>query len=131
MGRLNITSLGLALGSVGQTLLVAPVFTRFGRLAFAVALVPWLITYTITFCRQPPCGIRAFRKTLWFSLGWHAAVTILAEMLQFFFRTPALDKTQFFVARCLMYSSLVSYVVFIRVCHSLRQMEREVEARPR
>jgi hypothetical protein len=55
MSRLNVASWTLLAGAIGQSALYSVLFTRLPPWTiFVVLFPPWLIVYTISFCRQAP-----------------------------------------------------------------------------
>lgn len=82
MGRLNIASMGLWLGALGQALVLFSAGTGrlFSALGFCLLLIPWLIVFTITFCRVPPFGPRPFMRCLTVSLAWYAVASVVAVL---------------------------------------------------
>src|ERR1700722_16264228 len=82
MGKLNIASWGLWFGAVGQSILYESFFPLLPTWAvFTFVFVPWLTTFTISFCQQPPFGPRSLRHALVFAMCWYAVATVLAEIL--------------------------------------------------
>lgn len=129
MGKLNIPGYSLMVGSMGQVALLSPVFPKHHFIVWMFLLPPWLIVSTITFCRQPPCGIRAFRKTLMFAMCWYATATLLAESLHFAVHPPASDGWSVTVARCLMCVAAWGFIVYIRLCRRLHRLEGKIRRR--
>jgi hypothetical protein len=87
LGALNVASYLLLLGGYGQGLLLADCLLppHAGRLLIGTlllpCLVPWVTTFTITFCRVAPCGPRMFRRTLFVAMCWYVALTLCAALL--------------------------------------------------
>jgi hypothetical protein len=129
MGKLNIPGYSLMVGSMGQVALLSPVFPKHHFIVWMFLLPPWLIVHTITFCRQPPCGVRAFRKTLMFAMGWYATATLLAETLHLTLHLPPSDGWSVTVARCLMCVAAWGFIVYIRLCRRLHRLEGKIRRR--
>jgi len=124
MSRLNIASLGLAIGATGQTALYAVLAPRVPVwMIFGVLIPPWLTVYTISFCRKAPFGPRRFRHCLIFAMCWYAATTVLAEILHVLIQPAPWRHFPTIVARVLTYLGVLSFVVFIRACVLLRRLE--------
>lgn len=125
MGAINIASWGFAIGAGGQMTLYWRLFPSVPRwIPAALVFVPWLTVFTISFCNRPPFGPSPFRRCLIFAMLWYAAMTLIAETL-YFARAPAPSgHFPLAVARVLIYAfGIVSSVVFIRACNSLRRYE--------
>ena len=76
MGRLNLSSSALLAGAMGQLEFYESVFPHAATWVLSIPLLlPWLMIYTISFCREPPCGPRAFRKILVLAMCWYTAAT--------------------------------------------------------
>jgi hypothetical protein len=55
MGTIHMAGYGLLVGAFGQIALYQNLFSRLPKwVALCVLLPPWLIVYTISFCRRPP-----------------------------------------------------------------------------
>ena len=129
MGSINVTSLGLAFGAIGQAAFYRSLFQRHDRLIFFFLLLPWLTIYTISFCRQPPFGPRAFRYVLMFAMCWYAMMSLLAETLFFFIQPPPHGHFSLTIGRALMYPfGAASFFVLIRAYLVLRRYENKPDA---
>jgi len=90
----------------------------------ALVFVPWLTVFTISFCNVAPFGPRLFRRCLIFAISWYAAITLIAEALYFALHPPPSGHFPLSIARVLMYAfGILSTVVFVRACNSLRRYE--------
>jgi hypothetical protein len=126
MGALSIASWGFAIGAVGQLAFYWRLFPNVPQWVLAaLVFVPWLTVFTISFCNRPPFGPRPFRRCLIFAMSWHAAMTLTAEALYFALHPAPSGHFPLAVARVLIYSfGILSIVVFVRACKSLRRYER-------
>jgi hypothetical protein len=122
MGALNIASWGLLAGAIGQADFYEHLFPGIPKwILMAVLFVPWLMVYTISFCRQPPLGPRPFRYCLVFAMCWYAVVTLLAETLYLFVHPATHEHFSITLARVFMYSGALSFIVIVRAYIVLRR----------
>jgi len=92
----------------------------------AMAFVPWLTVFGISFCNAPPFGPRRFRHCLMFAMFWYASVTLTAETLYLLVDSEPSRHLPLSIARALMYVfGAVSSIVFIRACITLRRYEKD------
>lgn len=135
MGAINRASLILFLGGLAQVLAYADLFPKapFGIL-FIVSYLPWFILFTISFCKQPPpISFRGFRWCMIFAMVWYALASITNEVLRFFIHVPprGVDPVTaegvILVARVVGFLAMLSFIVFIRACITLRQLELKTE----
>jgi hypothetical protein len=126
MGTLNVASWGFLIGAGGQFAFYAALFPHLPAwVVWSFLLPPWLTVYTISFCRQPPFGTRAFRYALVFAMCWYGMATLLAESLRFLLQPTRSGHFSFAAARPLMYLGALSFIVFVRFCIALRRHEVE------
>ncbi len=124
MGRLNIASWALLIGSLGQLSFLAPLFPNLPYWVVWIPLLPpWLTIYTISFCRQSPFGARPFRYALMLAMGWYAGFTLLGELLVFLTHPAPWGDFSFTLGRLFMYPGALSFIVFLRFCVALRRHE--------
>jgi hypothetical protein len=129
MGVLNIASLGLLVGAMGQFWFYGRLFPHIPTwIVWGVLFLPWLTVFTISFCNRAPFGARPFRLCLIVVMCWYAVVSLLAEAIQFFLHLPADGHFPVTTARVLMYFGAFSFIVFIRACIVLRRYETEMNA---
>jgi hypothetical protein len=119
MGILNIASLGLLFGAVGQSVLWGP--SGHHGWIYVSLLPPWLTIYIVSFCRQAPCGPEAFRRFLMFAISWYSITTFLLEM-RYFLRAERLGNLDVVVAQALIGIGLLSLVVPACVWLKLRRV---------
>ncbi len=135
MGALNLASWGLLVGVTGQLFFFNTLFPHVPKwIVIGVVYIPFLIIYTISFCKGMPCGPRQFRKLLLFAMGYYVFITILAEVLNIFFHPAPKDHFSivqthraFIFARVPMYLAMLTFIVFIRACKTLRSIEAKSE----
>ena len=110
---------------MGQSLLGMPSAPRLSEwILFIPFLLPWLTICTISFCRQPPFGLRRFRHCLLFAMCWYAAMTLIAEILYIVAQPRAAHKqADAVVGHVLTYGGMLSFIVFARACRQLRRYE--------
>ena len=124
MSRINIASWGMLLGALGQSLFFGYVFPSFpSKILFALLAIPWLTTFTISFCQRPPCGPRPFRLILIFAMCWFSAVTALAETLCFILHLIPHGHFPLTLPRVLTYLGALSFVILAKTCVALRRLE--------
>jgi hypothetical protein len=124
MSRLNVASWALLAGGIGQGALYSVLFTHLPPWTiFVVLLPPWLIVYTISFCRQAPFGPRRFRYCLVFAMSWYATTTVVAEILYALIRPDPVGHFPSRLAHLLICFGLLTFAVFIPACTSLRHLE--------
>jgi hypothetical protein len=122
MGRINLTSMLLAIGAVGQFLFYGYLFGEHAlKLVFAPLMLPWFAVYSISFCRQAPCGMRTFGLILTAAMCWYATATLFAEALFLVFRPSPHGHYTLVLPRVLMYVGSLSLFVFLRFIKMLRQ----------
>jgi hypothetical protein len=126
MGTLNIASLGLLVGGVGQMLFYSHDLPHLPDWMFSLLLVPWFTVFGISFCKCPPCGPRPFRRFLIFAMIWYLTMSLVAEALYFFIRPPPNGHFSAIVVRILIYLfGAASFTVLIRACLTLRAYEKK------
>jgi hypothetical protein len=131
MSRLNIASWGLLFGATGQYALCSALVPRLPSWIIFIALLPpWLMVFTISFCRQAPFGPRRFRHCLIFAMCWYAVMTLLAEILHLLFQPTTVGHFPSTLARILAYSGALSFIVLVRTCSALRRYETAKMAAP-
>lgn len=82
MGKINISAFGLAVGALGQYLLLGNLFDRVPQwLLFAPLLGPWLLLYVISFCRVAPCGPGRFAQLLIIAISWYSVNEVMSELV--------------------------------------------------
>jgi len=128
MGRLNIASLLLLLGAMGQYWFRRSFPNIPDPLAWSVVLLPWVVTYAGTFCKvPPPIGPRAFRYCLLGAMCWYGAVIIIAETMYIFKTLPPYGHFPITLARVLMYVGFIAFIPFTQACVLLRRLESELK----
>jgi hypothetical protein len=130
LGVLNIASFTLALGAIGQMLLLGmPSSHVLTRIMFALFLVPWLTIFTVSFCRRAPIGPRGFRNCLSFAMCWYVVATVLVETRYRLLPAWPNQHVQVVTAQALIGLGAAGFVVFIRSWLSLRLYEASKPAR--
>ena len=126
MGAVNIASLGLAIGAMGQFWFYGRLFPHFPSwIVWGVLFLPWLTVYTISFCKRSPIGPRPFRFCLYVVMCWYALIIILAEVIQVHVQLPADGGFPVTAARAFMYFGALSFIVFIRASIAIRRYEAQ------
>jgi hypothetical protein len=124
MGAINLASLGLAIGAMGQFWFYGRLLPQFPRwVVWGFLLLPWVTASAISICNRAPFGPRPFRLCLVTVMVWYALVTLFAELMQAIVHLPADGHFPISAARILMYFGFLSFVMFIRVCITLRRYE--------
>jgi len=130
MGALNIASIGLAIGAMGQSAFFLRLFPKLSAwVVIGTLFIPWLTVHTISFCNRPPCGPRLFRHCLLFAMCWYAMMLVLAEALFFFIQPPPHGHFSLIIGRVLMYFfGAASFFILIRAYLVLRRYENKPDA---
>src|SRR5260221_7083922 len=125
LGRLNIVSLSLAVGAMGQ-LWFRRLFPNLPAwVVMGVIFLPWITAFVITFCKQPLFGPRQFRFCLIFVICWYSGATFLAEIVNHYKPLPPDGHFTITVARILMYFGWISFIPFVRAFMLLSRLESE------
>jgi hypothetical protein len=131
MGRLNVASVPLIIGPIGQLWFFGHLHPGLVRLFIMPAIfLPWIVAFAITFCAtMPPFGPRVFQSLLILIMAGYASLTILAEILNHIYAfPPSVGHYPIGVARAFMYVGLLSFLGFgwgIRVLNRSEQEDRE------
>src|SRR5579864_7185809 len=124
MGILNIASLGLLIGALGQSLLWGNPFPRLPQWIVLIQfLPPWLTVYTISFCRQAPFGPRVFRHCLMFAMCWYATMTMLVEARYLFFHIEQHGRFEIVAAQSLTTLGIFALIVLVWAWVRIRRFE--------
>jgi hypothetical protein len=126
---LQIASLGLWVGALGQLAFLDRLFPHHSSLCTALSLVPWFTIFVVTFCNAPfPCSARAFRYILLFAMCWYASMSLLAEALIFRIQPVSPSHFSLVAGRLLMYPfGAAAFFVFIKASIIIRRHENEPE----
>jgi hypothetical protein len=131
MGTIHVAGYGFVIGAFGQVALYQNLFPRLPHwVALCVLLPPWLIVYTISFCKKPPFGPGPFRRCLIAAMSWYAVATVVAEALWLLLRPQTDGHFSPVVARVLTYLAYLSFVPLIHACIALRELEINGTAEP-
>lgn len=125
-GMLNISSLALLAGAVG----LGWFYYRFPLhmphwFVLFVLFLPWLIVFTISFCKAAPFGPRAYRRTLVGVMCGYLSLAVGAEIGQQIWRLPSHGCITLTAARCLMFFGCLSFIPFMLAIRSIRKVEKE------
>jgi hypothetical protein len=124
LGFINVAGYGLAFGSIGQALLLAP---RFPKLPFwmiyLLLLTPWLIIHAASFCSVAPCGPRRFHQILTVAVSWYALNTLLAELLHVSRSSIPPPKYPAAIPHLIICGGAISFAVLIRAVIEIRRYE--------
>jgi hypothetical protein len=122
VGRINVAGYGLALGALGQSLLL----NRFvGKMPFWLYFVPllgpWLLVHVISFCRVAPCGPRRFAQMLIIAMAWYTFDTLVCELV--WLLDPAGRSLMYSAAipLVLCYGSAAVFIVFVSAVREARK----------
>jgi len=125
MGRINVAGWGLMFGAVGQAVLL---HTRFSKVPFWMFYVPlftpWLLVYTISFCRVAPCGPRRFAQILMLSMVWYSINTLLSELSWLFVRTAPSPVFLVVLPHALIAIGACSFFVLVPAVRMAREHEK-------
>lgn len=115
LGRLNISSLSLLVGAMGQYWFYGRLSSKIPQwIVLLILLLPWLTAFTITLCRRPPFGPRPFRLFLLFVMCWYSLLSIAAEVLNCILHLPPDGHFHIAAARTMMYIGFLCFVPFFR-----------------
>ena len=120
MGKINVAAYGMALGVIGQSLLLAPRFGHVSLWAFLPLLGPWLLAHVISFCRVAPCGPRLFALLLSASMWWYLLDTLVCELLWMLAPTAASRVPLAVIAHAIAYGGASSFMVLVRTVREAR-----------
>lgn len=124
MGKINIAGYGLAIGAVGQALLLDALIHKLPVwLIFMPLLVPWLIVHAVSFCRIAPCGPRRFAQILFIAMAWYFFDALVCELIWLLVPTGRADLTVATIAHLLCYGSVMSFIVLIRAIREARNYQ--------
>jgi hypothetical protein len=94
LGRLNIASLGLFVGAVGQYWCFGRFFEKAPHwMIWSALFIPGFMVFALTFASLPPFGHRPFRRCLLFAVCWYVFATLSGEALHVFGRIPRMVVT--------------------------------------
>ncbi len=129
MGKINLASLALWLGAIGQSLLLGHLLDRFSSwLSFLPFLGPWILVFVISFCRIAPCGPTRFAQLLVFAMGWYSLNTLGCEMVWLFVPSGRSSVYSATIPHVLAYGSAISFIVFVDAVREARRYEVEQAA---
>jgi hypothetical protein len=125
LGTLNISSLSLGLGSVGQFLFYHSFFPNVPALIviFTVSL-PFIFAFNLTMHSEPP-PVRLFRFGLLFTMFTYLVLTVLAEIIQSFVHIQSNEIMSVAAARTMMYAGFICFVPFICAYIFLRRFKED------
>jgi len=122
MGRINVAGWVLALGAVGQSLMLGNVITKIPFwIVFVPFLGPYLVIHVISFCRVAPCGPRRFAQILTFAMAWYVVDTLDCELIWLFLPAKRSHMYPVAVPHVLAYGCAVSFVILLRGIRDARQ----------
>jgi hypothetical protein len=121
MGKINVAAYGMALGTIGQALLLARRFGAFPSWALFLPLLgPWILVHVISFCRVAPCGPKRFAHILISSMWWYSFDTLVCELLWMFAPTGNSRFADAVVAHAFAYGGAISFIALIRAVREAR-----------
>jgi hypothetical protein len=125
MGRVNIVGLGLALGALGQGLLIGPFHYKvLSWLVIATLAGPYLLVYPIPFCRVEPCGPGRFAQILVIAMVWYSIDTFVCELFWLLAPTGRThDVPIAVIAHGLCYGSALGFIELRRAVRDARNFE--------
>lgn len=130
MGWINLASLGLVIGAVGQGVLLRPML---GSLPFwpifVWLMVPWLLVFGVSFCQVAPCGPRRFAQILIFSMAWYSLDTVACELVWLFGPRDVSYATSAAIAHALCYGGAMVLILLIRAVRGARRAAENLEAK--
>jgi len=120
MGTINVAAYGMALGAIGQALLLT---RRLGAFPiwpiFVLLLGPWILAHVISFCRVAPSGPRRFALLLSVAIWWYSFDTTVCELL-WMSATAASRIADAAIAHAIAYGGASSFIVLIRAVRSAK-----------
>ena len=127
-GLINVAGYGLALGSVGQALLIVLGFPKVPFwMLYVPLLIPWLLVHVISFSRAAPCGPRRFYQILLVAMSWYAINTLVAEV-SYFALEVAPPRYPVAIPRLLIIcGGAISFPVLIRAVRGIRRYELSLQ----
>ena len=119
MGKINISAFGLAIGAVGQSLLLGHLFDRLPHwLLLAPLLGPWLLVYVVSFCRVAPCGPGRFAQLLVIAFTWYSIDTVICELVWLLVPTSRSQMYSATIPHVLCYGGALTFLVLTRAVRS-------------
>jgi hypothetical protein len=121
MGKINVAAYGMALGTLGQALMLARRPGAYPSWAmFLLLLGPWILVHLISFCKVPPCGPKRFAQILSISMWWYSFDTLCCELLWVFAPTSTSRLSVAVFAHAFAYGGATSFIVLIRAVRAAR-----------
>lgn len=115
MGKINVASYALAVGAIGQALLLGHLPDRIPHwLVFVPLLGPWLIGHVISFCRVAPCGPRRFAQILTFAMVWYSLDAFVCELSWLLVPASRSQMYSAVIPHVLCWGSALSFIVLMR-----------------
>ena len=122
MGRINIAGWGLAVGAVGQALLLGHLSDRVPSwLIFVPSCGPWLLVYVISFCRVAPCGPGRFAQILIVAIAWYSINKFACELIWLLVPASRSQMYSAVIPHALCLGSAFSFIVLIRAVRDARE----------
>jgi hypothetical protein len=124
MGRINVAGYGLAIGAIGQALLLNALSHWFSAwLIFIPLLVPWLMVHVVSFCKVAPCRPRRFAQILSIAMAWYVFDALLCELIWLFIPTGRAIGLSAAIAHLLCYGSALCFIVLIHAVREARKYQ--------
>jgi hypothetical protein len=126
LGKIHLAGLGLAVGAMGQMLLLPRSFCKgvTGTFFLILFLLPWLPTHFVSFFRVPPCSPRAFAKTIRFSVSLYLLNLCFAELTHFLLGIRQ-DVPVEMIAQSLALGGLLNFLILIPAIRWAISFDRE------
>jgi hypothetical protein len=121
----------LLIGVMGQGAFLGPVLKQTipSWLKATLITFPWLIVFTLTYCKQYFLPARILRFSLLFAMSWFALLAILAESLLALGQLPAESAAYALTpARCAMHFGWLSFFSLSRLYADLGKLQSAASA---
>lgn len=114
MGRLNLASLGLAVGAVGQCMFFQNVWRMNEWIAVGIALLPWCSLFILSLTAFSPVTASVLRVCALGALVWYIAVAGLCEAGWLVSGAAVPGSVSMVLARCLMYGGVLWFILLAK-----------------
>jgi hypothetical protein len=131
MGKINITAYGLAVGTLGQSLLLGNLFDRVPHWLMLALLGPWLLLHVISFCRLAPCGPRRFAQLLIIAMAWYSLDTVMCELVWLFVPTSRSCMYSETLPHVLCYGGALAFIPLSRAIRWARDYQSDEPKSPK
>ncbi len=121
MGTINIAGYVLALGAMGQALMLGnPAHIVHFWLIWVPLLGPYLLVHVISFCRVAPCDPRRFVQLLTIAMAWYVTDTLICESVWLLIPASRSHTYPAAIPHLLCYGCALAFVVLLQAVRDAR-----------